>query len=151
MENFFATARSSVAFVCSNMKRNRLQFAVSILVPGFAVTAVAIAIFLHWTKPYAIIATYPNGQCAYEQWERRTLSGKIEHIKTLRWFPDGELAFEGTAGGRDKVYWTPDGERFDGTNREAAIEWHQQYGHLIDGAGEPRGRPYDSLLKWFNR
>ncbi|MGN6545329.1 MAG: hypothetical protein ACTHK7_09800 [Aureliella sp.] len=133
------------------MKPNQIQFTARVIIAACAVTAVAVVLALCWIEPYAIMATYPNGQRAYEQWERRTLTGKIEHIKTVRWFPDGKPAFEGRAAGGGGTYWAPNGKRFDGADRDALLEWYRQYGRLIDGHREPTPRPHAALLEWLNR
>lgn len=133
------------------MIRCRLQFTLRVCL--VAITVVTVALFAavrHWTKPYAITGAYPNGQVAYEQWERRTLTGQVEHIKTLRWFPNGKRAYESGAGASGAVYWGLGGERYDGTDRAAVTEWSKKYGHLIHDASQPTERPYNDFLHWWN-
>ncbi len=133
------------------MTRSRLQFTLrTCLVAIAVVAAILFAAIRHWTKPYAITATYPSGQVAYEQWERRTLTGDIEHIRTIRWFPNGKRAFECGASGSGAVYWGLDGKRYDGPDRAAVTEWSKKYRHLMQDASEPTKRPYNDYLYWWN-
>lgn len=118
----------------------------------FVITAVAsigLGVLLSWwTRPYALTGSYPSGQRAWEQWERRTLTFQIEHIETIRWYPEGRVAYRSHAPGtRSKAYYAPDGEITDD-----AHTWANKYGSLLRDALEDDDsrRPYRKLLWWWN-
>lgn len=107
-----------------------------------------MALVLWWTRPYALTGSHANGVRAWEQWERRTLTFKIQLIKTLRWYPDGALAIEHHHSHNGKrTYYAPNGEVV-GSQRE----WAHQYGDLIiDVKDDPDSiRPFKRLIWWWN-
>lgn len=44
-------------------------------------------------SPYALTVSYRDGTPAWEQWIHRTLTGKVHHIRTVRYYPTGEILF----------------------------------------------------------
>lgn len=56
--------------------------------------AIAVASFMviatRLASPYALTISYRDGTPA---WEHRTLTGKVHHIRTVRYYPTGEILF----------------------------------------------------------
>ncbi len=44
-------------------------------------------------SPYALNGSYRDGTAVWEQWGHRTLTGKVHHIRTVRYYPTGEILF----------------------------------------------------------
>jgi hypothetical protein len=84
-----------------------------------AITIGIVLLIRWWTTPYVLTGTYPNGVRAWEQWERRTVSGKIEHLATVRYYTSGQKSFEYRDG--MKTYWSPAGVPID------VEEWPQHF------------------------
>lgn len=129
---------------------HRLRLGVRILLVLAIIACVAIGISAYvWTRPYVLTGSYPNGQPAWEQWERRTLSGRIEHVRTVRWYPNGQKAFEGwSVDSGARIYWAPDGAKIDDPRR-----WAQKHAHrlLPERPQDPESkRPFDGFLQWWN-
>ena len=114
-----------------------------------AVAAIVLGALLSWwTRPYALTGSYPSGQRAWEQWERRTFTFQIEHVETIRWYPEGTVAYRSHAPGtRSKAYYAPNGDII-----EDARTWATKYGNLIQHATEDGDskRLYRRLLWWLN-
>ena len=127
----------------------RFRFRLRTLIVGMTVAAVVFALmFSWWTRPYSLTGSYANGQRAWEQWERRTLTLGIQHVKTIRWFPDGTLTFESRVSPNDtKTYYAPNGDVIDDQR-----QWATKYGNLITETHEDPDsvRPYKRLIWWWN-
>lgn len=127
----------------------RIRFRLRTLIAGIIVAAVVLSLMLSWwTRPYALTGSYANGQRAWEQWEQRTLTLEIQHIKTIRWFPDGTLAFESRfALNGTKTYYAPNGDAVDDQR-----EWATKYGGLITDTKEDADSvgPFKRLIWWWN-
>ena len=119
----------------------RFRFTLRALLIAVLILGVAIAMLLRWwTQPYAITGSYPSGTRAWEQWERRTVTGQIEHIKTVRFYRNGRKSYELSNG--IKHYWSPNGR---------AIIEKEWYSHFLAEGGEmPQDpsskRPMESFL-----
>ena len=114
----------------------RFRFHLRTLFLGTFVAAVLLGIVVSWwTRPYALTGSYANGQRAWEQWERRTLTLGIQHVETTRWYPDGTLAFKsrGSPTGTES-YYAPNGDRIDDPRT-----WAATYGELITDTNEDVG------------
>ncbi|AMV34958.1 hypothetical protein VN12_22720 [Pirellula sp. SH-Sr6A] len=127
----------------------KIRFRIRTFFLGAIIVAVLLGILgSWWTRPYALTGSYANGQRAWEQWERRTLSLGIQSVETIRWFPDGSLAFRWKAKrANKKTYYSPNGDTIDNPQ-----EWTLKYGHLIANAEEDSNsaRPYKRLIWWWN-
>jgi hypothetical protein len=99
----------------------RFQFSLRTFLLGFTAFTVLSALTLQWwLRPYALTGSYDNGNRAWEQWERRGLTGGIVHIKTIRFYPSGGKCIEYKKGGGIQ-YFAPDGT----TVQEQ--EWNTKY------------------------
>lgn len=77
-----------------------------------------------WTLPFLVYtASYPNGKCACMVWRRHTPTRRNVHVKTLRFHPNGQLAFEFCRG--KKTYWAPDGQVISFPN------WLDHYAQIV--------------------
>jgi len=134
------------------MPRMFLRFSLRTLLITIAVFGVGLGLAVSWwTRPYALHGSYPNGQRAWEQWERRTLALKLQHLSTKRWYPDGSLAYEchdPFSPNCSETYYSPDGSTVDDPG-----EWSGKYLRLIqpvpDDDPDSR-RPYKRFLWWWN-
>ncbi len=134
------------------MPRVRLHFRLRTLLIAIAVIGVGLGLTVSWwTRPYALHGSYPNGQRAWEEWERRTLKLNIQHVSTTRWYPDGSLAYEchnAFSPNCSETYYSPDGCMIDDPR-----EWSGKYVRLIQPVpeGDPDSRrPYNQFLCWWN-
>lgn len=115
-----------------------------------AAACIFVGLAVHvWTRPYVLIGSYSNGQRAWEQWERRKLSGQIEHVRTVRWYPDGQKAFEvrnASAKAPTKYYWSPAGEKIADPN-----QWWKEYSSSLPERPQDPGstRPFNRFLNWW--
>ena len=131
------------------MRRPRFTVRTTLVLVATGCIVGAVSVYA-WTRPYAVTGSYPNGQLAWEQWERRTLSGQIEHVRTTRWYPDGRKAFEGrNAGARnaDKNLLVPEGEKIADPS-----QWWKEYSSYLPEQPQDPGskRPFDCFLSWWN-
>ena len=97
-----------------------------------------------WTAPYAMTGTYSNGIRAWEQWECRTVMMRIEHFKTVRYYPNGQTMMIADFD-QDMQFWTPQGKRTDG--RTAWNLWSEA---RLPDTHDQSERPYEWLLSWWN-
>lgn len=131
------------------MRRPRLTVRTTLIL--VAVACIVGGISVHaWTRPYVLTGSYPNGQRAWEQWERRTLSGQIEHVRTIRWYPNGQKAYDvrnADAITQMKSYWSPEGNPIADPN-----EWWKEYSSYLPERPQDPGskRPSDRFLSWWN-
>jgi hypothetical protein len=128
----------------------RLRYGLRTLLAATAVVSLVLSLFLNWwTRPYAITGTYSNGVRAWEQWERRTVTGRIQHFKTLRWYRNGQIAFEHDVERARLRVWSPKGQPLSN------VQEGQNYmlNDLSQAGGDPlpdEPRPLHSLLSWWN-
>lgn len=98
-----------------------------------------------WTLPYALTGSHPNGACAWEQWERRTVTMTIVHVKTVRYYRNGQKAYEFEAGGKSQC-WSPRGQSVS-ENECLADLWDDGLAEVTD---DQSTRPFQSLIWWWN-
>jgi hypothetical protein len=134
------------------MPRLSLRFSLRTLLFAIVVFGVGLGLAVSWwTRPYALHGSYPNGQRAWEQWERRTLALKLQHLSTTRWYADGNLAYEchdPYSANCSQTYYSPDGSTVDDPG-----EWSAKYLRLIQPVPEDdpdSRRPYKQFLWWWN-
>ncbi len=126
-----------------------MRFRLRTLFVATTILAIGLGLLVSWwTRPYALTGSYPNGQRAWEQWERRTPTLQIQHLKTIRWYPDGSIACHSLANATGTMrYYAPNGDLVSDSRT-----WLARYGDLIQGAEEDAEtfRPYMGILSWWN-
>ena len=75
---------------------------------------VGITTYRVWTKPYARFGTWPDGRRAWEEWERRDLLFELEYTRSLRWYPNGQIANDYDKRNHVELSWDPDGNSING-------------------------------------
>jgi len=103
-------------------KRWLPRWSVRTLLVAVALVAVALVCCRWLTRPYAIISTHQNSiTTAAEQWHYRTLlGGRGRHLKTIRFYRNGQKAMEYRVG-KGYWYWSPDGST--ATEEEFLERW----------------------------
>ena len=99
-----------------------------------------------WTRPYALTGTHSNGIRAWEQWERRTSSLKIVHIRLIRFYRNGQKAYDCEYADPDPQYWSPEGQPTTEREYDAYLEEDGLEGITLDQSE----RPYKGFLWWWN-
>ena len=97
-----------------------------------------------WTRPYAMTGTYPNGVRAWEQWERRTLTLKLQHLKTVRFYSNGQRGYEYADG--ETSCWSPDGQP---VSEEEWLEYSSE-DLATEVKDDQSQRPMQSFIWWWN-
>lgn len=122
----------------------RLHFWLNSLMLIVFIVAIALAALAGWwMRPFALIGTYPNGAIAWEQWERRTLQLKYEHLETVRYYPTGQKSLQ-HANGKTR-YWSPEGTEI------SASDWWNIFKRLPQSDAQPRNeRPSKQFIWWWN-
>ena len=135
------------------------RYSLKTLLASVLVIAAAMGLLLnYWTRPYCITGTYSNGVRAWEQWEVRTLTMKIAHVKTVRYYSSGEKMMvvrnryktrgDGvhltTIG---EAYWSPTGEQIS----SAKTRKFRAEDPLGSENPEPDNElPFEDLIWWWN-
>ena len=102
----------------------RVQFSLRTFMFAVICLACTIVGVSWWTRPFIVTTeSYPNGSRASIMWRRRTLLFKTTHERTVRFYPNGELAFEFANG--KKTYWAPDGKEI------SSGEWRNKYAGIV--------------------
>lgn len=104
------------------------------------VTAVAID---WWTCPFVQYVYYANGALALEQWERRTVHLKYEHIRTIRYYSNGQKAMEYANG--KTVCWSPQGERI--SEQQWFVNMYEETECMTISDFT---RPSERFIRWWN-
>ena len=98
-----------------------------------------------WTQPYALTGTHANGIRAWEQWERRTLTLQLTHIKTVRFYSNGQKGLDSPYEGEQR-YWSPDGVPITEDEYHDFL-WQDGFIGMEDDQSE---RPFQAFLWWWN-
>ena len=102
--------RQSYSTVISQRPCSPIRFSLKSVFIFITLSATVTAVAIDWwTRPFVHYGYYANGARALEQWERRTVHLKYEHIRTIRYYSNGQKAMEYANG--KTVCWSPQGER----------------------------------------
>lgn len=94
------------------MHRWRFRCTVKHMLAAMAVVAIAVALGLATLyRPYCLTGTYENGNRAWEQWERYSWSLRPTHIRTVRYYRNGQIGMISEGG--DKIYRDLEGNKTD--------------------------------------
>jgi hypothetical protein len=111
-----------------------MRFRLRTLLIVVFVVAVLLTGVRWWFQPYSLTGSYPNGVRAWEQWHRRTLRYGLHHIATIRYYPNGQKAYEIYRSDDVKRYWSRAGEAID------QVTFYQQrdIGELLEFSRDPQ-------------
>jgi hypothetical protein len=125
----------------------RFRFSLRGLLLAITCVGILLCVVLRWwTEPYALTGTHSNGIRAWEQWERRTPTLKIVHIRTLHFYRNGQKGYEYEYVNGKPQCWSPEGQRI--TEREYATYFLEDgLEGITDDQTEP---PYKAFLWWWN-
>ncbi len=90
-----------------------MRYRLRTLLLSILVIAVLLTGIRWWFQPYALTGSYPNGARAWEQWQRRTAGYGLQHLATIRYYSNGQKAYEINRGDNVKHYWLRNGEPID--------------------------------------
>lgn len=125
----------------------RLRFSMRTLLIAVLVFGTSAALGLRWwTQPYVITGSYPDGGRAWEQWERRSLAGKIVHVRTIRFHRNGRTSYEHDFRNGETTCLTPEGRAI------SKQQWYSQFADDMQSARQDPAsqRPMTSFLGWWN-
>jgi hypothetical protein len=89
----------------------RIRFSLRFLLTFSIILAIVTALVVRWTtKPFVAVGKYRNGTIAWEMWQRRTITGKIIHLRTVRYYTNGRKSYEYSAATGER-FWSPDGKQ----------------------------------------
>lgn len=97
---------------------------------SFTIISLLLAIVIVFL-PYRVTGTRPDGTVAWEQYERRSIFGKIVHIRTIRYNPNGTVGMRSEGG--TKRFWRSDGSE---TSEKEWVSQNLQYGDQNVVAGK---------------
>lgn len=125
--------------------RRRLQFSLRSLLLATAGVALVLGVVVGWwTRPYSLTGTHPNGVRGWETWERRTVTLRIAHIRTVLFHSSGQKGYEYAD---DEVRcWSPEGEPIT-EKRFMRYFWEEGLDEIPPDQSEV---PYQDFLWWWN-
>lgn len=96
----------------SRWPRIALRFSLRSLFVAITFLTISLTVIsVWWPRPFVLTGSHSNGTRAWEQWGRRTLLlNEYQHIKTVRFYSNGQRGMEFVSRGNSAVYWSPDGE-----------------------------------------
>lgn len=78
-----------------NQGVRRLELTIRyVVIVLLAIAVASIGVFAtRFASGYAPTVSYRDGTAAWEQWVHRMLTGKVHHIRTVRYYPTGKILF----------------------------------------------------------
>jgi hypothetical protein len=111
--------------------KRRWQFSLRGLLFVILMASVGFGLSAHmWFSPVINRGYHENGRVAWEQRQVRNARGDPLHVKTLRYYSNGQKSFECGAHGANMRFWLPSGEPT--TDLQA---WRRAF--ESDGGGTP--------------
>jgi hypothetical protein len=89
----------------------RFQISLRSVFVAMLAACIALTIAQWWFQPYVLTGSYSNGVRAWEQWNRRTISGRLTRLAMIRYYASGQKAYEYRDG--KERYWSHAGEPID--------------------------------------
>ena len=131
------------------LKRRWFRFSLRFLMLAVLFFGLVLGVVVQWwTRPYVLTGSYANGVRAWEQWERRTLTLKLQNVKTVRFYSNGQRGYEyDFADGKSK-YWSPDGQPI---SEEKGLEYFSEDLYAENETEDDQShRPMKSFIWWWN-
>jgi hypothetical protein len=115
----------------------RVQFSLRGMLISLTVLSILTSAAVQWWRqPYVLYGTYPNGVRAWEQTNQRTFDGRLVSLGIIRYYHNGQRAYEYASADDTKRFWSPEGNGI-----EEDDFWRLYHSHLLPYVKrDPRSR-----------